>query len=422
MSLLRNARQVYQDFSPHFWTLVGASFIDRLGGALIFPFFSLYVTHKFGIGMTQVGLLFAVYSISSMVGSFIGGGLTDRFGRKAIVIFGLLTSALSMLGMGLVNQARWFAFFLVIAGLLSDTAGPAQQAMVVDLVGEDKRAQGFAIQRVNANLAVTLGPMIGGLLAARSYLLLFVADAIASTLTALVVLLALPETRSVSAASKAEKGLNQTFQGYSRVLRDRLYMAFLMVAMLTTVVYMQMNTTLSVYLRDVHNVPPQGFGYILSLNAGMVVLFQFWITRKIGKRPPLLVTAAGTALYAVGFAMYGFVSAYLLFLLAMAIITIGEMLVIPASSALVAHFAPEEMRGRYMAIYGFSWVIPSAVGPTLAGLIMDHFDPRWVWWAAGLVGMAAAVGYAWLHARMGVNEWEEQISESGRLSAKGESE
>jgi len=85
----------------------------------------------------------------------------------------------------------------------------------------------------------------------------------------------------------------------------------------------------------------------------------------------------------------------------MAIITIGEMLTAPTSQALVARFAPDDMRGRYMAIFGFSWVIAGAVGPLLAGLIMDSGDPLWVWYAAGLVGLVAAGAFALLQRRVG---------------------
>jgi len=164
-------------------------------------------------------------------------------------------------------------------------------------------------------------------------------------------------------------------------------------------VYMQMNSTLAVYLRDVHGVPEQGFGYILSLNAAMVVLFQFSITRWMAKYRPLIMMAVGTLLYAIGFGMYGFVSTYVLFLVAMVIITIGEMLVSPTSQALTAQFAPEDMRGRYMAVFGFSWVIPMATGPLLAGLVMDYADPRWVWYAAGLLGLVAAGAFGFLQRR-----------------------
>ena len=111
----------------------------------------------------------------------------------------------------------------------------------------------------------------------------------------------------------------------------------------------------------------------------------------------MLMMALGTALYAIGFAMYGFVTAFGMFLLAMVVITLGEMLVAPVSQALTAKMAPEDMRGRYMAVFGFSWGIPFAVGPTLAGLIIDNADPTLLWFAAGLVGMLAVAGFLWLY-------------------------
>ena len=129
---------VYNEYPKQFWVLVLGTFIDRLGGALLFPFFTLYITQKFNVGMTQVGLIFATFSISSVVGSFFGGALTDRIGRKRILLFGLITSALSSLLMGVVNQIEIFFVVTIFVGLLSNTAGPAQQAMVADLLPEEK--------------------------------------------------------------------------------------------------------------------------------------------------------------------------------------------------------------------------------------------------------------------------------------------
>jgi MFS family permease len=188
------------------------------------------------------------------------------------------------------------------------------------------------------------------------------------------------------------------------VLRDLPFVSFIGACILMTLVYLNMNTTLGVYLRDVHGVPESGYGYILSLNATMVVLFQFGITRRIEKRPPLLMMAAGTALYAIGFAMYGFVSAYIMFLLAMVIITIGEMIVAPVGQALVAKFAPEDMRGRYMAVFGFSWGIPFAIGPYLAGIVLDNYDPRVLWYAAGIIGILAVIGFLGLQRSVEAQE------------------
>lgn len=388
---------LYHEYPQTFWILTGVSFIDRLGGALLFPFFTLYITSRFKVGMTEAGLLFGVFAVSAFVGSVLGGALTDRLGRKGIVIFSLIATSLSNVVMGLVDSLAAFYLVALLSGILTDVGGPAHQAMVADVLPEDKRAQGFGILRVAFNLAVTIGPVIGGFIAARSYLALFLTDAVVSLLVAGLIYLYLPETKPAPHPSAPRESLAATFRGYARVLQDRLFMLFMGASLLMVLVYMNMNTTLGVYLREAHGVPESGYGYILSLNAAMVVLFQFWITRRLQRFPPMRMMAAGTGLYAIGFAMYGFVSAYALFLLAMAIITVGEMIVTPVAQALSTNLAPEAMRGRYLAVYGFSWGVPYAIGPYLAGLLMDKADPRWLWYLAGLIGLAATVGFALLH-------------------------
>jgi MFS family permease len=397
---LAGLNQTFNDYPRSFWTLVLVSFIDRLGGSLLFPFFALYITKKFEVGMTEVGVLFAFFSASSFIGSMLGGALADRFGRKWILVFSLVSTSLSAVIMGLVNSLEGFFLLALLVGIFTDIGGPAYQAAVADLLPEEKRAQGFGIIRVVFNVAVVIGPAIGGFLAARSYLALFIADALISLVSASIVWARLPETKPAPHPDAVPESMGSTFRGYGRVLRDSLFMLFIGACILMGLVYMNMNTTLGVYLRDTFGIPESGYGFILSLNAILVVLFQFPITRRIEKQPPLLMMALGTALYAVGFAMYGFVSNYLLFLLAMVVITVGEMLVAPVSQALVAYFSPEDMRGRYMAIFGFSWGIPFAVGPLLAGLLMDNYDQRWLWYICGAVGMLSALGFLGLYRRV----------------------
>ncbi len=350
-----------------------------MAASLLFPFFALYLTRKFSVGMTDVGLLFAVISLSSFSGSTVGGAMSDHVGRKGVIIFGLVASSLSAMIMGFVNSFQAFFTLAILAGLLAEVAGPAHQAMVADLLPEEKRADGYGILRVAFNLSVVFGPALGGLLASRSYLLLFLSDAVISLLAAALVISLLPESRPRPRPDAPRETLAGSFMGYGQVLRDTAFMLFLGAVLLQVLCYMNMNTTLGVYLRNEHGTSEAGYGMLLSLNAAMVVLLQFPITRRVRRFAPMLMMALGTFLYAIGFSMYGFVASYGLFMLAMVIITIGEMIVAPVSQALVAHFAPEALRGRYMAVSGFSWSIPFAIGPYLAGLILDHANPHWLW-------------------------------------------
>ena len=121
----------------------------------------------------------------------------------------------------------------------------------------------------------------------------------------------MPETKPVrdEIHEKAESIL-KTFRGYGKVLRDSAYMWFLVAGILMGLVYQQMYNSLSVYLRDNHGIEPQGYGFLLTVSAIMVILFQFTTTRLIKHKPPFLMMALGTAFYVIGFSMFGFVSAY----------------------------------------------------------------------------------------------------------------
>jgi MFS family permease len=191
-SLLNKIKSLGSEFPSSFRILVAATFIDRLGGRMIFPFFSLYITQHFNVSMTQIGLLFGLWSISSMVSSMIGGVLTDKFERKKMIVYGLVISATSSILMGLVDDLRLFAVIIVLVGLLAEAGGPVQSAMVADLLPEEKRTEGFGVLRVLSNIAWVIGPAVGGLLVGISYLLLFILDAISSAKTAGIVHFTLP--------------------------------------------------------------------------------------------------------------------------------------------------------------------------------------------------------------------------------------
>lgn len=394
--MLNKIKEQFTSYPRPFRVLIVGTFIDRIGGAIIFPFLSLYVAQRFNVGMTEVGLLFGVWSISSLVGSMIGGALADKYGRKVVMVFGLVFSALSALFMGFVNDMRAFYLLAVFAGVLSDIGGPARQAMVSDLLEGEQRSEGFGLIRVVANLAVAIGPAIGGILASISYMLLFILDACASCITAVIVIKAIPETKPEKKVDQPSESILQTVKGYGLVSKDGLFMAYIIATMVMIVVYSQMYSTLSVYLNKFHGVSSQGFGYLMSMNAAMVVIMQFWIAKRIKKYPPMVMMMIASALYGIGYFMFAFVDQYAFFIIAMATITIGEMLHIPVAQTLVSFFAPEDMRGRYMAAYGLGWALPNTFAPLLAGLIMDNYDPELVWYWAGLLSLVAIIAFGFL--------------------------
>ncbi len=238
-------------------------------------------------------------------------------------------------------------------------------------------------------------------MAGYSYLILFIMDAISSLIVAVIVFRFIPETKPEADPEAETETLTKTFLGYSKVAKDGLFVAFIVGLIFSGFAYIQIYSTLSVFLRDVHGIPERGYGFLMSANASLVVIAQFWVTSRLKGRPPMYILALGTAFYLVGLTMYGYVSIYILFFTAMMLITIGEMIVLPTAQALAAKFAPEQLRGRYMAFFGLSWVIPATFGPGVAGTILDGINPNILWYICGLSCLVAIGIYFVIHNRSG---------------------
>lgn len=400
--MLIRIKKTYDEFPSLFWVIVGTLFIDGIGATLLFPFFALYITQKFGVGMTQAGVLLGMSSLFGLIGSMVGGALTDKFGRRRLILFGLTFSALSSLLFGFASDVKMLYPLVIIVGLLSRVASPAHDAMLADILPPSKRQEGYGIMRVAFNYAWIFGTALGGLIAARSFLALFVTDAILSVTVALILYRVLPETKPISHhESKQAESILKTVAGYRIVLRDLGFIGFILAGIVALLVYQQQYSSLPVYLRDVHNISSKGYGVMLSITGIEVVIFQFWVSRTIRKYSPFLMMMLAALFFMIGFSLIGFIHGFAFFIVAVMIITIGEMIFFPTSSVLAANFAPEDMRGRYMAVSGLAWAIPATIGPGIAGLILDNYNPNLLWYIGGGLCIVSAWGFYALHGWLG---------------------
>jgi len=336
----------------------------------------------------------------------VGGALADKFGRRKLILFGLVFSGLSSLSLGLANSIQMMYPLIIFVGLLVSVANPAHEAMLADILPEAKRQEGYGILRVVFNYAWIVGTALGGLIATRSFFALFVIDAVISCLVAVLLFRLLPETKpkEKEEAAHREASFWETVKGYRVVARDLAFVGFIVSGILALVVYIQQYGSFAVYLRDTHSIDSKGYGVILSITGLEVVLLQFWISRLIRYRPPFLVMMLGAGIFAVGIFMYGIVSGFPMFVVAAIIVCLGEMFYFPTSQVVIAGFAPKEMRGRYMAMAGFITSIPNAVGPGTAGYLLDNFDQHLLWYIGGFFCLASALGYLALHLKLGTQK------------------
>ncbi|MHA1672330.1 MAG: MDR family MFS transporter [Promethearchaeota archaeon] len=413
-------KETYSHFHPTFWMVALASFVDQIGNYIIMPFISLFITSKFDVGLTQVGIIFVIVGIGNMVGGIFGGALTDKMGRKSMILFGLVVSGTFSIVIIFVESLTTLYIVILVMGILGSIGGPARSAMMADVLPPEKRTEGFGILRITMNIAATVGPLFGGFLAVGdNYDLLFIADAVLSVITGLLFFFLIPETKPQVSENgdTSEPTMKESMGGYKEVLRDGKFLLFVLVSSIMGLVYQQMQTTLSVFLRDSHGFSAQNFGFLIALNAIMVVVLQYWVTKKIKKYAAFLMMAVGNLMYGLGFGMYGFVATVPLFFLAMVIITFGEMVVAPFGQTIAANFAPEDKRGRYMAVQQWGGLIPMLFGVLGAGLIMDNLNPNLVWLLAAILSVVAALGYVYLYFVVKPEEMKGSSSESPSIES-----
>lgn len=399
--MIEKIRSVYYEYPGQFWLLAGASFIDMVGGYLIFPFFSLYFTEKFDVGLIQVGYAFAVWGLAGVLGQTIGGVLADKMGRKILVIAGLIFSAITSLAFIYVETYEMVYIVAAIGGFFADSASPARQAMVADLLPEDQLTEGYSIMGAIESAAMSIGPALGGLLASVSFALLFYIDVITSGIAAIIIALYLLETQNKAVAEKnKEQSMGEVFRGYGQVLSDKWLLVILFIMGFVFIVDEQLYFSVPVFMRDIHNMPPYYYGSLMGIASFLAVVVQFPLTRKLRRFSFLTIMAGGTLLYAVGFGLFSFVSGYPMFLLAFVIIGLAQILYFPTSHAIVGKLAPEEMRGRYMAVFGIVWTVQVMTAPLLAGYLIDTHGPTSIWTLAAIVLPVVAIGKLLMQARL----------------------
>ncbi len=404
-------KDLQSEYPRQFWTLFWGTLVFSAGNGLIFPFLSLYLTGVLSFSMTEVGVIFVAVSVITAASQVVGGVLVDRVGRKPVMVFGLIGGVVPIVGMALTGDIMVSAtgstrllvvsIMIVLFGLTGGVYGPAASAMVADLVESEKRTKAYSLLRIVQNIGVAVGPAVGGFIATRSYLVLFLCAAFGSLVYGIIAALFTRETLPIIKHGSTSKTARQsTDDGFAVVLGDRTFIIFCGLYLVSLLIYSQMNTTLPVYLKQEFRVKEAEYGLLMSLNAVMVVLFQFPLSSWINRYEKGYMMAAGVLLFAIGFGMFAFVATLPLFFLAQAIWTTGEMVTTPISQAFAADVAPSSMRGRYLGFYSLIWGVSSGVGPLLGGLVMDRMGGHYIWYAAILFNLLVMAGFFLFNRKM----------------------
>jgi MFS family permease len=384
-SLRGRLRRTAGEYPRQFWLLFFGSLVNSSGGSMVWPFLTIYIRQRLGVPLTDVALVLTVNAVAGFFSMSLAGPAADRFGRKWLMVIGLVVGGATMVAAILADSMAAILVVMAVNGAFSPLLRVGADSMVADIIPPAKRASAYALLRMIQNLGVAIGPTVGGFIAVISYSIAFGVAAGTSLVFALLILFFAVETLPV-AAGKGALGVTgqpapaHSEAGYGPVFRDRRFMAFAGVYTLTGMVGAMMMVLLPVYGKENFGVLENQYGLIMATNAVMVVTLQFAITRFSSRRPHFLVLAAGSLSFPT-------------FLLSMVILTIGEMLIVPTATTLTANLAPPDMRGRYMSVYSFTWGIAFGVGPVIGGALNDHVAPVAIWYGTLVLGLMGTAGF-----------------------------
>jgi MFS family permease len=269
--------------------------------------------------------------------------------------------------------------------------------MVADLVEPERRAGAYALLRMGNNLWIAIGPAVGGFVTSVSYRWAFYAGSVAYALFSLLVLLFLSETLALAEEETTDRPKSG---GYGPLLHDGPFLGFSAISTLVIVPASLMMVLLPVYAKEQFGVPESQYGFIMTTNAAMVVLFQYAITQATRRHRPAKMLALGAVFYALGTGSVALGRGFPAFLLSMVVMTVGELIIVPTGTSLAASLSPPDMRGRYMGVYGLTWGIGLGIGPVLGGMLSDQIAPMAIWIGGLVVGLGAAAGFVLLGRRL----------------------
>ncbi|MET9677059.1 MFS transporter [Streptomyces sp. NPDC006482] len=390
-SLRRSARATVSGFPQGFWWLWLSTLVNRTG-AFVLTFLSLYLTQELGHSAWFAGLVVALHGLGGIAGSPLGGTLTDRWGRRPTMITMHLAAAACAAALAVVTAPWAIATVVLLMGVAMQAVRPSINATIADMVPEHDVRRAFALNYWALNLGFAIAAIGGGAAAFLGYRTLFVVDAVATVLCAVIVFLRLPETRPEAAVDQRGEPVAEEKVSMLTVLRDAPFRTLVLLNLFVCLVFTAPWIGLPLTMAG-QGLDPSSFGMVIAVNGIVIVAFQLLVNKLTDKRSPVLLLSLSALLFAFGTGATALAGSPVAFAATVIVWTIGEMIHVPTNAAATARLAPEHARGRYQGVMGMSWAVAGFVAPIAAGAIVDGPGPDVLWTATTAIGVLAAIGY-----------------------------
>ncbi len=360
---------------PLAWTIIIGTMFGRLVTSMSVPFLAIYLTSTLHVPATQTGLIIAGSALAGVMVSFYGGYISDRIGRKKVLLVSVFCWSLVFFGFATAEYVWMFFVVNVLNGICRSTFEPAARALLSDTTPPEHRLLIFNMRYAAINIGVVFGPLLGLQLGSGGSTFPFFITGAVYVLYAFVLVLQFklhaPPAKPAHADSSVKPNLREALRVTTS---DRIFLPVLIGMIFCVLGYAHFDSTLAQYLSvtpDISN-GSKIFSYMLAMNAIVVLIVQYPLVRTARRFRPIVPLIAGNTLVGLSLLLFGIAHSLPMFMLGVFIFTVGEVLMFTMTDILIDHIAPSNWKGTYFGTMGFN-NIGSMLAPVVGGMLVDRF-------------------------------------------------
>jgi predicted MFS family arabinose efflux permease len=381
-TLFNNYINTFKGLSSEVWWLALITLINR-AGTMVIPFLSLYLTKDLNFTLAEVGWVMTSFGLGSVVGSWLGGKLTDKIGSYKVMVRSLLTTGILFIGLQYLNTFTSFCFGIFVIMLVADMFRPAMFVALSAYSKPENKTRSVTLIRLAINLGFSAGPAIGGLIiTTMSYGGLFWVDGITCILATLLLIKVLNPKK----AKTLDTVINENPQS---AYKDKAFWIFLASMTLFGIIFLQYFSTMPLYYKDIHKLTELEIGLLLGLNGLFIFVLEMplikWLEQTKYTKAGLMMF--GAILTLISFLVLDMTSWIGILIVGMLLMTIGEMIAFPFSNAFAMERAKKGYQGEYMALYTISFSIAHIFGHNAGLQLVDNFGFNTTWLIMGVLGL-----------------------------------
>ena len=384
----------FRGFSREIWILTLITFINR-AGTMVLPFLSKYLREDLDFSYNQVKWILISFGLGSIVGSWLGGKLSDKIGFYKIMIFSLMTSGIAFFGLQFVTSFEGLLVAMFFIMVVADMFRPAMFVSLGAYAKPENRTRALTLVRLAINLGFAAGPALGGLLIMTvGYKGLFWVDGATCILAILIFWIKVKEKKKSKYTDKEHPGEILTYS----VFKDRPFWIFLGATLITGILFFQLFTTIPLYHKEQFNLSELQTGLLLTLNGVLIFFLEMPIVSYIERHKINKLKVITLGCLAMAISMYLLLVNYWagILIIMMLFMTFGEMFVFPFSNSFAMSRAPKGHEGRYMAIFTMSYSTAHILSAEAGMDMIRLFSYQNNWFFMGTLGIIGVLLFIWV--------------------------